>query len=136
MFSLYIPNKLRIITIKFVKNIRNAFTVGLFHSFVLFKRNGVLLSFIYTLFVAHAFDVGIVVFSFHHKLVQSLSYDQCIGVSTIEPPVLAAFKACNEQQELDHLQCLVVCVYVTSKVIDLLLAKLVIRYAKEHKHTL
>lgn len=136
MFSLYIPNKLRIITIKFVKNIRNAFTIGFFNTFVFFKRDGVLFAFFHPLVVSNAFNIGIIVFALHQELVQSFSNYKCIGIATIETSVFASFKSCYKQQELNHLQCLVVRIDVAGEVVDLFLTKLVIRNAKEHEHSL
>ena len=136
MFSLYIPNKLRFIIIKFVKHIGNAFAIGFFPTFVFFKRDGVLFAFLDTLVIAHAFNVGIVVFAFHQELVQSFRYYKCVGVAAIEPPVFAALKACYEQQELNHLQGLIVRIYVTCKVVDLFFREPIIRNAKKDEHAL
>ena len=136
IFSLYIPNKLRIITIKFVKNIRNAFAISLFHALVFLKRDGVLFAFLDTLVVAHAFNVGIVVLTFHQELVQSLCDNQSIGIAAIEAPIFAPFKACYEQKELNHLQGLVVRIDVAGEVVDLFFREPIIRNAKKDEHTL
>ena len=136
MFYLNIPNILRIITIKCVKRLRNAFTLGIFHSFVFLKRYRALFAFLYPFVGTHPFNVGIVVFPFHHELVQGFRYNQCIRITAIKPTVPTALKPCDEQKELDHFQRLVVGVDVAREVVDLLLAESVIRHAKEYEHTL
>ena len=136
IFTLFIPNKLRIITIKFVKCIRDLFAIGLFHLLELLKRYGVLFPFGNLLVVAHTFYVRIVVFAFHQELVQSLSDHKGVGVATIEPSILSSLKACDKQQELDHFQCLVVRIDVAGEVVDLLLAESVIRHTEKDEHSL
>lgn len=136
MFSLNIPNILRIITIKCVKRLRNAFTLGIFHSFVFLKRYRALFAFLYPFVGTHPFNVGIVVFPFHHELVQGFRYNQRIGITAVESTVPPALKPCNKQKKLNHFQRLVVCIDVAGEVVDLLLAESVIRHTEKDEHSL
>jgi len=136
MFSWNIPNILSFITIKYVKRFGNAFTLGIFHALIFLKCYGIFLAFLACLFCPHTLNVGIVVFTFHHELVQSFRYNQCIRITTIKPTVPPTLKPCNEQKELDHFQCLVVCVDVAGEVVNLLLAELFIGNTKKDEHSL
>ena len=136
MFRFDNPNILSFIIIKFVKHFRNILTVRLLHALVFLKRDCILLAFLDSLVYAHPFDVGIVVLAFHHELAQSFRHHKGIGIATIETPIFSTLKACNKQQKLYDFQRLVVRIDVACKVVDLLLAKLVIRNAKEYEHSL
>ena len=136
MFRFDNPNILSFIIIKFVKHFRNILAVSFFHALVFLKGDCIFLAFLDSLVYAHPFDVGIVVLTFHHELAQSLSHHKGIGIATIETPIFPTLKACDKQQELYDFQRLVVRIDVARKVVDLLLAKLVIRNAKEYEHSL
>ena len=136
MFSWNIPNILSFITIKYVKCFGNAFTLGILHALVFFKRYSTFLAFLACLFSPHTLNVGIVVFTFYHELVQGFRNCKGIRCITIELPIPPALKPCDKQKELDHFQCLVVCVDVAGEVVNLLLTELFIGNTKKDKHSL
>ena len=107
-----------------------------FHLLVLGKAHRALLGLLDALLSTLALYVGIVVLTLDHELSQGLRNDERIAVATVEPSVLTCLETRHEEQQLSHLEGLVLCSDGTCDVVDLFLAQLLAVYAQEQERGL